>query len=275
MFTLQTKVSEVLAKYPESLEVFLGVSSTFSKLKNPLMRKMLASRVSLEQASKIANIDPSQLITALNKACGLSETPIPPHVSDEKPTPTEVEVSIRPAILDHVASSQLVLLDVREEINKNADPFKKIMTAVKQLHGGQILHLINVFEPVPLYDVLAHRGLAHWTEEIDGVWHVYFYPSAKPAIINEFAPLSGVASTTNDSVSQLIELDVSGLEPPEPMMKILATLPTLPVGASLVVHHHREPMMLYPHLEERGYEWTTTQLAEDSYKIVIRMREEG
>ncbi len=272
MITIDTKVSKVLAQYPEALDVFLKASPAFAKLKNPVMRKMLTPRVTVAQAAKIAGITPLRLLAELKAACGLDEEEGKTE-TDEMLSNSAMTSPERPVQLANLAPEKLILVDVREDIKKNIDPFKKIMTAVKHLQAGQVIHLVNVFEPVPLYDVLAQRGLEHWTEQIGGDWHIYFYPSGIVSEGNEKED-SNVTSPTPKAKENFRELDVSGLEPPEPMMKILATLPTLGKGTSLVVHHHREPKMLYQHLTDRGYEWETTQLAEDSYRIVIRLKED-
>ncbi len=52
-----------------------------------------------------------------------------------------------------------------------------------------------------------------------------------------------------------ITLDVSQLEPCEPMERILATLPNLQVGEYLHVLHRMEPHPLYPILTQKGYSW--------------------
>lgn len=66
-----------------------------------------------------------------------------------------------------------------------------------------------------------------------------------------------------------IELDVRDLEPPEPMQQALAALATLRPGERLRMLHHREPFPLYAMLRERGYTHRTTQLADDTYEILI------
>ena len=48
-------------------------------------------------------------------------------------------------------------------------------------------------------------------------------------------------------------LDVSALEPPEPLERVLAALEELGDGEYLHVQHRREPFPLYPLLEERGF----------------------
>jgi TusA-related sulfurtransferase len=70
-------------------------------------------------------------------------------------------------------------------------------------------------------------------------------------------------------------LDVSGLEPPEPLVRILAALENLPPGTFLHVHHRREPFPLYAILEQSGYSWHTRRYAENDYEIDIWRREDG
>jgi len=57
------------------------------------------------------------------------------------------------------------------------------------------------------------------------------------------------------------------------MMRILKTLNTIGGNTMLLVHHHREPMFLYPKLEERGFEAVTNRVEENHYKIVIKRKE--
>lgn len=48
-------------------------------------------------------------------------------------------------------------------------------------------------------------------------------------------------------------LDVSQMEPPQPLQVALAALDTLAPGEYLCLLHRREPVLLYPLLEQRGY----------------------
>ncbi|WP_096395034.1 DUF2249 domain-containing protein [Halorubrum trapanicum] len=61
-------------------------------------------------------------------------------------------------------------LDAREI---DGEPFGDIVAALDGLDDGESLCLVNSFEPVPLYDVLAERGFAHETAApADDEWHV-------------------------------------------------------------------------------------------------------
>lgn len=75
-----------------------------------------------------------------------------------------------------MADLELVTVDVRDDIRAGREPFQRIMAAVASLREGQALELINVFEPLPLYEVMRQRGFAHRTERTaDGDWRVIFY----------------------------------------------------------------------------------------------------
>ncbi|MEO5341775.1 MAG: DUF2249 domain-containing protein [Gammaproteobacteria bacterium SHHR-1] len=64
-------------------------------------------------------------------------------------------------------------------------------------------------------------------------------------------------------------LDVSALQPPEPMEQILDRLADLPQGDWLRVRHRREPLPLYPMLHDLDYSWRTRQLGPEQYDILI------
>lgn len=64
-------------------------------------------------------------------------------------------------------------------------------------------------------------------------------------------------------------LDVSDLEPPEPLTVILSALQALPAQQALKVRHRREPFPLYPLLDDLGYEHRCSMLGADDYRIYI------
>ena len=69
-----------------------------------------------------------------------------------------------PPALAAIPESRRVHVDVRDDIRRGHEPFARIMAAVNDLDADAALVLRAPFEPVPLYDVLGKRGLAHWTE---------------------------------------------------------------------------------------------------------------
>lgn len=149
--------------------------------------------------------------------------------------------------------TKVTVLDVREDIARGREPFSKIMQAASGLGVGENLVLINSFEPVPLYGVLAKLGFDHRTERGPvGEWRVTFSRRTLPAA--EPAPAA---------------LDLRGLEPPEPLTRILQALPRLPRGQSLVALTDRRPLLLYPKLEAMGYAYETEARGDEGFATRI------
>lgn len=67
----------------------------------------------------------------------------------------------------------------------------------------------------------------------------------------------------------MTELDVRGLPPHEPFEQIMQALQTLPAAASLRVLIHREPYPLYEVLQNNGFIWQTSALADGNFAILI------
>jgi uncharacterized protein (DUF2249 family) len=72
-----------------------------------------------------------------------------------------------------------------------------------------------------------------------------------------------------------ILVDARGLEPPEPMERVMQTLGLLRPGQTIRMLLHREPFPLYAILAERGYRHETRMEADGSYVILIRPAERG
>lgn len=157
-------------------------------------------------------------------------------------------------------------LDVRPVLEKGGDPFGLIMKTVATLAKGEALHLLVSFEPAPLYAVLGSQGLGHHTEKrADGLVEVWFYPSATGADAGPELP----RGDERVPLQAPVQLDVRGLEPPQPMITILQKLVDLGPGAQLEVRHHREPVMLYDKLKLRGYGATCTPQPEGDFLVRI------
>lgn len=169
-------------------------------------------------------------------------------------------------------SENIFTLDVREDLRKGNEPFSKIMNAVGQLCPDEKLLLIAPFEPAPLFSVLASQGFDHTSKQIPfGDWEVLFTRrNGAPAV---FAPPERPpCGAIKTSSAETIEVDARGLEPPQPMIKILETLATLPDRTELCARTDRRPMHLYAQLEERGFIGETEEQLDGSHVTTIRRR---
>lgn len=64
-------------------------------------------------------------------------------------------------------------------------------------------------------------------------------------------------------------IDVRGLEPPAPLVAILQLLDSIGDGGELIVHHDRDPVLLYPELAERG--WSAEDLDAPAGEVRLRL----
>lgn len=68
----------------------------------------------------------------------------------------------------------------------------------------------------------------------------------------------------------LIQLDLRELEPPQPLMKILETISTLPEGGVLAARTRWRPVLLYAPLAARGFVGESKEQDDGSYLTLIR-----
>lgn len=267
MITGDLTVARLIDAHPELVEVLAEYHPHFRRLRNALLRRVMAPRVSIAQAARMAGVAPEELLAVLRRAVGEPESPR----ADEREAPAAEPspAERRPEALLDLPGSRLVAVDVREDVRRGQEPFARIMAAVNALGPDQVLVLRAPFEPIPLYDVMGKRGFAHWTERhAPDDWSVWFHQGAC-ASVGAAEPV-GAGNTMRDPVQVI---DVRGLEPPQPMVRVLEALDRLGPGAQLEVLHERRPIFLYPQLDERGFTHETDEPEPGLVRIVIRRPE--
>jgi uncharacterized protein (DUF2249 family) len=278
-------VAAVLRREPGLVEVFVQQSPVFARLRNPMMRSTMARLVTVEQAARIGGVDPASLLARLNAAIGAPDT-VPPAASSAGVTPDprgpmlEIETREPPPALRDIPADRIVDVDVRDDLRAGREPFARIMAGRRSLPADGVLRLRAIFEPAPLYAVMAKQGFDHWTERLaDDDWRVWFFP-AEGGVVADAPEPSGCSAChpedptpVDDAMVQV--LDVRGLEPPEPMARTLAALQALPPGGTLVQLNVRFPQFLLPHLEREGYTWEVREQSDELVRVFIRRRGEG
>lgn len=268
--TPKTKVSDVIAANPDAIEAIASLNARFGKLKNPVLRKMLAGRVNLEQAAKIGKTDVHHIMEAL-KAIGMS-------VKFTCPDDQEVKNAPAPSPeLKHKPAAQYQTLDVRQYIKEGHDPFSLINNTLKKLPQDRILKLINTFEPVPLINIMSKRGYDYAVEhQSEALIITYFQKAANKQVSKQDSgkqedydkdKFNTVLS--NYQEHDIETLSVKGLEMPMPMQIILETLENMAEDKVLYVHHFRIPQLLLPELENRGYQYQVKEVDENNVKLII------
>jgi len=282
----EDRVSTVLAADESLIEVFVGVSRAFERLRNPAMRKVMSRLVTVEQAARVGGVDADELVARLNAGAARGDT-----AAVARPRDGEAEASAvaardavpaipppeLPAALAAMPETSVVEVDVREDLRNGREPFSRIMAARREVPAGGALRVRAIFEPVPLYAVMGKQGFAHHTEKLgEEDWRVWFHageagPDASPAAGAAPSPDAQPREAgETDASAGVVVLDVRGLEPPEPMVRTLAALEELPPGATLVQVNVRVPRFLLPQLEERGFLYEIREQAPDLVRVFIR-----
>jgi uncharacterized protein (DUF2249 family) len=166
-------------------------------------------------------------------------------------------------------------LDVREDFRLGQHPREKIMRAFDQVGIGETLRLLVPFEPVPLYEVANSKGLGHTAQKIsDGDWEVLFTRNASNASESQRRDNNSATSQNraggNAGPIEVLDVDARGLEPPQPMVKILEAVAGLADGAALRARTDRRPVHLYPMLESRGFSGESEEQTDGSFITHIR-----
>ncbi|GAA3848032.1 DUF2249 domain-containing protein [[Pseudomonas] carboxydohydrogena] len=145
------------------------------------------------------------------------------------------------------------------------------MGAVTRLQPGQGLKLLATFKPTPLFSVLGSKGFSHEAREIGGGdWEVLFSPA--DGVPNSEPPVAAPARDTAEWPDPAQHLDNRDLDPPEPMVRILAATEELKKGEVLSALLCREPIFLLPELAKRGHAWRGGFESDGkTYKILVRI----
>jgi len=259
-----TRISTLINENKDVIEAIASVNKHFKKLKNPVLRRVLAPRVSVADAAKVGGVSINVLLNKIAEVGFKIEL-------DKK----ENYVNNLKNNLNNISMNKdnLVSLDVRSIIEGGSDPFNEIMVEVKKLTNNQTLEIINSFEPIPLINKLKRKGYTTWTEKFeDGSIHSFFKKEIESNSLEEDKE-EVVALDFDEKYKEFFgkfkQIDVRHLEMPEPMTTILEELELLPEGYALFVEHKKIPQFLLPELKTRNFEVLYNKKSENHLQLLI------
>jgi uncharacterized protein (DUF2249 family) len=284
-----TKISKILKASPKAIEIITNINPKFEKLNNPILRRSLATRVSVKDAAKIGKIDVNDFLKKLE------ENGFEVEYYNEKDTGKVPEKKLLPP---DFSNREIIELDVRPIMEEGKDPFAYINKVAKQIKPEQILLIINDFEPIPLIDFLVSKNFIHWMKQDEqGNYLTYFKlnckkPGLLKRIFGKNVPCQYHSVNKEDNKQpeekkqpevntkdfdkikeqfkgKLKEVDVRDLEMPLPMKTVLEEIENLEPNQALLVHHKRIPQFLLPELEKRNYKITAKEINPDYTYLII------
>ncbi len=250
-FNKNTRISTLIKENKDTIDVIASVNKNFLKLKNPILRRVLAPRVSVSDAAKVGGVKIDVLIEKLEEIGFKFE-----GVKSQKVEPQERGIK---NMQETKEIKNLVKLDVRPSLDSGVDPFEIIMKAIKVLKEDETLQIINTFEPIPLIRKLQSKGYESWTERPEeGVVHTFFKKNTAKWVDNEVEEIVKKSPLNFEEQldffgDNIKKIDVRQLEMPEPMVTILKEIETIKKGQALFVEHKKIPQFLLPELEQRNF----------------------
>src|SRR5690606_30241288 len=158
----RTKIATLLKHHPDALETIIKLSPDFKKLRNPILRTLMAGRTTIAMAAKIGGCKPADFFAALTPLGFERE-----YLSPADAPKGDLDPQPKPAYLQHTQPDQFIRFDVREILAKGSDPLKAIQQKVKSISSGQVLVIINSFEPTPLIKLLEKQGFTSYVNPVD------------------------------------------------------------------------------------------------------------
>lgn len=258
-----TKVSVVIKHNMGAIDVIASINPHFKKLKNPVLRALLAPRVSLMEAAKIGKCDINILFKKLQTLGFI--------VQDS----TFEEVEVENNTFDICDFKVVKSIDVRPIIKNSEDPFLLLIDASKKLNTGETLEVINSFEPIPLIRILSKKGFSCNTIVKDGSYFIYIEkqeirkerPYKEESIIE--LSTQDFLALENKLTKKILEIDVRDLEMPLPMLTILEKLEQLTIDQVLKVHHKKVPQFLFPELIQRNFKANYHIISDQEVTLLI------
>lgn len=264
---LNTRIKVLLdADMEQVMDSLIKLNSNFSKLRNPVLRNLLARRITITEACKIARCHPGDFLNSM-KAIGF--------VIDEG---IGEPVTTMPNAIDFNRQVIVHELDVRPSLSGDQDPLKEILTLAKRIDVGERMKIINSFEPVPLINLLTEKGFLYFTEVVSDKLIITWFEKTADKIA-----LTGLPTEAHDEAQQgafdkilsrfpadkIKYIDVRELKMPQPMVQILARIENLNAGELLYIYHKKVPVYLLSELNRKGLMFLLNRKSADELDMLI------
>lgn len=263
-----TKIAKLIQHNVQSIDAIASIAKPFQNLKNPILRKLLATRVSIMEASKIGHCQLSRFKEVL-EPLGFIWEDAEGDVKEESPLPEP----------DWLSGHAIQDMDVRPMIKAGNDPLKDIITAYKNLAEGAILCIINDFNPFPLISRLEKMGAKSYIKKVeDELFYCYFLKAQQlkepeiqksaenPAFINDVDFIERLEKLDPE---KLFSIDVRELPMPQPMETILAHTANLKPDEVLFVQHKKVPLYFLEDLASYKLQVYISEFKANDVKLLV------
>jgi uncharacterized protein (DUF2249 family) len=251
-------LADVIAGDAEAIHRLIALNPVFAVLLDTEHQNAMVGQIRLGEAARVAEVPFDTLCAVLQGKPAEAAAP-------KQPVVTEAPVS--GDWFEQAESLSAPHLDVRPLLASGRDPFAEVMSASAKVPPGGFLVVDAPFDPAPLRRVLAGKGFTSLGRQMGpGHWRICWRREEPAAVVEETpTPARGPEPW---QAADGTHLDVRGLQPPEPMTRVLDLIDQGGFD-SLVLHHDREPVLLYPMLAERGWSCLSVEHLEGEVRIKL------
>jgi hypothetical protein len=170
--TPDSRLGDLLARWPGLEDVLLEISPHFRALRNPVLRRTVAKVATLRQVASVSGVPLGVLIERLRAGAGLAPAPF---AEEQREASGE-----RPAWAVEAAVARTH--DARAAIEAGEHPMPRVMADLAALAGAEVYELLTPFVPAPLVDLARGKGFAaHSVVESDALVRTFFRRSGAAA----------------------------------------------------------------------------------------------
>jgi len=163
--TPDSRIGELLQRWPALEDVLVELSPHFKALRNPVLRRTVAKVATLRQVSTVSGVPLGTLIERLRAGAGLPPVAVAEEIGG---APAQ-----RPAWA--VESAAVRTHDARAAIEAGEHPMPQVMSALLALDDGQVYQFLTPFTPAPLLDLAREKGFeAFSAPEAGGLVRTFF-----------------------------------------------------------------------------------------------------
>jgi NitT/TauT family transport system substrate-binding protein len=235
-----TKLKDALNEYPEMIKYLLEISPKFSKLNNPMIRKVVKQWATFNDIAKVGNLSICELLHTINKKIGKEKElfeSAPSCIKFLKEDKKGEEILEKPEWLEN--AKQIILIDVRE---RDDFFFTEILTNMKKLDDKQILLVINGFYPSPLINIIKEEGNEYYYEKENNNHKLYIKRKVKKGY-----------DDWHKIKESFEEIDLRGWRE-DPFSTLIKKANDIPQGEGFKIIQYFKPTPLINMIEPLGFE---------------------
>ena len=162
--TPDSKLGELLERWPALEQVLVELSPHFKALRNPVLRRTVAKIATLRQVSSVSGVALGTLISTLRAGAGLAPAAFDEPGGAARPRPAWAAPAA--AVRTH---------DARAAIAAGGHPMARVMADLAALRGAEVYALVTPFVPAPLVDLAREKGFDGWSDaEGDDLVRTFF-----------------------------------------------------------------------------------------------------